>query len=292
MIAAFLQTLASGVTNGAIYALIGLGFSMIYNTSEVINFAQGEFVMLAGMSAVALTSGGHVPLILAVPAAILLTTLVGLLVERLAIEPARHSSLTTLIIITIGVSITLRGLVEVGLGKDFHRLAPFSGDTPLDFAGARIEPQTLWILGGLVLVMAGLAWFFNRTRLGKAMLATSQNRLAAELMGIDVKVMLRLSFAFSALLGALAGVLTAPITLTRYEVGIMLGLKGFCAAVIGGLGTAAGALAGGLILGLSEAMAAGYVSSAYKDAVAFILILAVLLFSPKGLFGRRRADRV
>jgi branched-chain amino acid transport system permease protein len=290
--AEFLQILASGLSVGAIYALIGIGFSMIYNTSDIINFAQGEFVMIGGMSAVALAAGGAMPLVLAVPAAIAITVLAGLAVERLAIEPVRQSSLVTLIIITIGVSITIRGAVEILLGKNFYRLSSFSGDVPVDIGGAQVNPQAFWVVGSLLAVMAALAFFFNRTRLGKAMLATAQNRLAAELMGIDVKNMLRLSFALSALLGALAGVLTAPITLTRYDVGIMLGLKGFCAAILGGLGTATGALAGGVILGLTEAMAAGYVSSAYKDAVAFLLILAVLVLKPSGLFGRRAVHRV
>ena len=289
---AFLQILMSGVTVGAMYALIGLGFSMIYNTSEVINFAQGEFVMVGGMAAVSLHEVAHFPLSLAVLGAMGITVLVAVLVEKLAIEPVRNSRLTTLIIITIGVSIIIRGLVEVVLGKDFHRLPPFSRDTLIPVGGAQIEPQVLWIVGSLIVVMLALGWFFNHTRLGKAMLATSQNRMAAELMGINVKSILMLSFALSALLGAVAGVLTAPITMTKYDIGIMLGLKGFCAAVIGGLGTAAGAFAGGLLLGITESLAAGYISSGYKDAVAFVIILAVLFFVPSGLFGRREGKRV
>ncbi len=290
--AEFLQILASGLTVGAIYALIGLGFSMIYNTSEVINFAQGEFVMIGGMVTVTLYAGGQIPLAVAALAAIGITALVGIAVERLAIEPAPQNNLTTLIIITLGVSITIRGLAEVVLGKNFYHLPAFSGDTPFDLAGAEVTPQAFWVIGSLIAVMLALAWFFNRTRLGKAMLATSQNRMAAELMGINVKMILRLSFALSALLGAIAGVLTAPITMTKYDVGVMLGLKGFCAAVIGGLGTATGALFGGLLLGVSEALAAGYISSSYKDAVAFIILLGVLFFLPEGLFGRARGERV
>jgi branched-chain amino acid transport system permease protein len=290
--AEFLQILAAGLTVGAIYALIGLGFSMIYNTSDIINFAQGEFVMIGGMAAVALSTGGTMPLVVAIPLAIGIAILAGVLVERLAIEPVRESSVVTLIIITIGISITIRGAVEATLGKSFYRLASFSGDVPIDVGGAQVMPQAFWIVASLIAVMLLLAVFFNRTRLGKAMLATAQNRLAAQLVGIDVRSMLRLSFALSALLGGLAGVLTAPITLTRYDVGIMLGLKGFCAAILGGLGTATGAVAGGLFLGITETMAAGYLSSAYKDAVAFLLILGALFFRPSGLFGRRSIHRV
>ena len=288
----FLQILAAGITDGCIYALIALGFSVIYNTSGVINFAQGEFVMTGGMAAVVLHQNAGLPMLPALAAAVAVTVLLGLLVERLAIEPVRQSSLTTLIIITIGVSISIRGLVEVLLGKSFRRLPAFSGDAAVNLAGAQIAPQAFWILGSLLAVMLALTWFFNGTRTGKAMRAIPQNRLAAELMGIDVKAMLRLSFALSALLGALAGVLTAPITLTKYDVGIMLGLKGFAAAIIGGLGTASGALAGGLLLGITEALAAGYVSSAYKDAVAFIMIVAMLLLAPGGVFGWQRVHRV
>jgi branched-chain amino acid transport system permease protein len=291
-VGAFIQIVVSGLTVGCMYALIGLGFSMIYNTSDVINFAQGEFVMIGGMAAVTLYHIAHFPLWLAVLVAMAIAAGVAVLIEKLAIEPVRHSSLTTLIIITIGVAIIIRGVVEVTLGKDFHRLPPFSRETLIPVAGAQVEPQVFWIVGSLIIVMIALGWFFSRTRLGKAMLATSQNRMAAELMGINVKSILTLAFALSALLGALAGVLTAPITLTKYDVGIMLGLKGFCAAVIGGLGTAAGALAGGLLLGLAEALSAGYISSGYKDAVAFIIILAVLFFVPHGIFGRREGKRV
>ena len=274
------------------YALVGLGFSMIYNTSDVINFSQGEFGMVGGMAAVVLHTTAHFPLPLALLGALAITMVVGLIVERLAIEPVRQSSPTTLIIITIGVAIMVRGVVEITLGKDFHRLPAFTGEASVSLAGAQLEPQVFWVVGSLVAAMLVLAWFFNRTRLGKAMLATSQNRMAAELMGIDVKKMLRLSFALSALVGAIAGVVTAPITMTKYDVGIMLGLKGFCAAVIGGLGTAPGALVGGLLLGVAEALSAGYISSAYKDAVAFVIILAVLFFAPSGLFGRREGKRV
>jgi branched-chain amino acid transport system permease protein len=291
-VAAFLQIIASGLTSGAIYALIGLGFSMIYNASEVINFAQGEFVMIGGMAAVTLTVVAHFPLPLAVLAAMGITTVVAVLIEKFAIEPVRQSDRTTIIIITIGIAIILRGIVEVSLGKDFHRLPAFSGENPINLAGAQVEPQAFWVIGSLVVVMLVLRWFFKHAKLGKAMLATSQNRMAAELMGIEVKSILRLSFALAALLGAFAGVLTAPITLTKYDVGIMLGLKGFCAAVIGGLGVPSGALAGGVLLGLAEACSAGYVSSAYKDALAFVIMLAVLFFMPLGLFGRTEAKRV
>lgn len=288
----FLQMLISGLTVGATYALIGLGFSMIYNTSGVTNFAQGDFVMIGGMAAVSLHLQVHFPLSLAVVASMGITVLVGILVEKLAIQPVRQSKISTLIILTIAVSIILRGIVQVTLGKDYRRLDSFSGERTIALGSTKIDAQVLWVVGSLVIVMVLLAWFFNRTRVGKAMLATSQNRMAAELMGINVKSILMISFALSALFGAVGGVVTAPITTTRYDVGMMLGLKGYCAAVFGGLGTATGALAGGLILGLAESLAAGYISFKYKDAVAFVIILAVLFFFPSGMFGRREGKRV
>lgn len=286
-----MQFLAAGLTAGAIYALVALGFSIIYNASRVINFAQGEFVMIGGMSAVSLVATG-LPMAVALPAAIAIAAAVGLLLERLAVGRARDADVVTLIIITIGASIFLRGLAQIVWDKRIHALAPLSGDAPIAVLGATILPQSLWVLAVTVAIVAALSWFFNRTRLGKAMLATSHNRLAAQLVGIDVRSVLFASFGLAAALGAVAGVLTAPITFTAYDVGTMLGLKGFAAAILGGLGSFPGAIVGGLALGLLESLGAGYVSSAYKDVIAFVIILAVLFFRPEGIVGALRSERV
>lgn len=285
------QYLLTGLTIGAIYALVALGFVLIYNASHVINFAQGEFVMIGGMATVAFAGAG-LPLALAVPAAVLAAVAVGLALEKLAVEPARGASVVTLIIITIGASILLRGLAALVWDKKIHALRPFSGEQPIAFAGATILPQSLWVLGVTLLIVLLLAVFFGRTLTGKAMLAASHNPLAARLCGINVRLVLLLSFGLSAALGAVAGILVAPITFTSWDVGVMLGLKGFAAAILGGLGSGAGAIAGGLLLGVAESLGAGYLSSAYKDAIAFVIILVVLLFLPSGLFGRRSAERV
>jgi branched-chain amino acid transport system permease protein len=288
---AWLQFVAGGLTAGAIYALVALGFSIVYNATHAINFAQGEFVMVGGMGAVSLVAMG-LPLWAAVPLAVLGAMIVGLLVERLAIEPARNADVVTLIIITIGVALFLRGLAQVLWDKRIHPLPAFSGSEPVALAGATIVPQSLWVLGGAAVAVLGLGWFFNRTLFGKGMRATAHNPLAARLMGIDTRWVMRASFALAALLGALGGVLTAPITFTSYDVGVMLGLKGFAAAMLGGLGSFGGAVAGGLLLGLIEGLGAGFVSSAYKEAIAFVVILAVLFFLPGGLFGASRGERV
>jgi branched-chain amino acid transport system permease protein len=289
--AQLLQCLFSGLTVGAIYALVALGFAIIYNASRVINFAQGEFVMIGGMAAAVFVDAG-LPLPLAILFSVGLGTLIGLLLEKLAVEPARGAPVVTLIIITIGASILLRGLAALVWDKKIRPLPAFSGEAPLAVGGATLLPQTLWVLGTALAAVAALWWFFNRTLSGKAMLAVSHNRLAAQLVGISVRRVLLVSFGLSAGLGALAGVLIAPISFTAWDVGVMLGLKGFAAAMLGGIGSGPGAIAGGLALGLIEALGAGYLSSAYKDVFAFVVLLAALVFLPNGLAGRGATERV
>ena len=289
--AEFLQFAFSGLTVGAIYALVALGFTLIFNSSDVVNFAQGEFVMLGGMVTVFATAAG-VPLPLAALLAILVAVAVGLLLHRLAIEPARGASPVTLIIITIGASILLRGLAATFFDKNYHSLPPFFGSEPLIIGGAALLPQSIVVLMGVGLIVVLLWAFLTRTLTGKAMLATAANRLAARLVGINTSAVVGISFMISAAIGALGGILAAPITLTNYDVGTMLALKGFAAAMLGGMGNPLGAVAGGLVLGLLEAFAAGYVSSQYKDAVAFIVILLVLFSMPQGLFGSSKVERV
>jgi branched-chain amino acid transport system permease protein len=285
------QFIAAGLTAGSIYALVALGFAIVYNASRIINFAQGEFVMLGGMTAAALAAAG-LPLPLALLGAVLAAAVAGLLLDKLALARARGATVVTLIIVTIGASILLRGLAQLVFDKRIHALPPLSGDRPIAILGATVVPQALWVLGATLVVVLGLSVFFGRTRLGKAMLATAHNRLAAQLCGIEVRTVLAASFALAGALGALAGVLIAPIAFSAYDVGVMLGLKGFAAAILGGLGSFPGAIAGGLALGLLESFGAGFVSSAYKDAIAFALILAVLVLRPDGLFAHARTERV
>ena len=291
MLSQFLQFLFSGLTIGATYAAAAIGFTLVFNASGVINFAQGEFMMIGGMAAVSFVQFG-VPLPLAIALAIAIAAAIGMIMEKLAIEPAGDSEVVTIIIITIGASLTLRGIAQLLLGKSTRALPAFSGDRPISVLGATLLPQNLWILGTMALVVVALAWFFGRTRTGKAMVATSHNALAARLVGIDTKFILFLAFGLSSAIGAIGGVLVAPISYTSYDVGIMLGLKGFVAATLGGLGSGMGAVVGGLLLGLAEAMTAGYISSAYKDATSFLLILLILFLMPQGLFGKKATDRV
>jgi branched-chain amino acid transport system permease protein len=287
----FVQFLVSGLTVGAVYALVALGFTLVYNASDVVNFAQGEFVMLGGMVTVFLSAAGT-PLPLAAILAVCVAVVVGLLLYWLAIEPARDASPVTLIIITIGASILLRGAAQIVFDKQFHKLPSISGDTPVNLLGAAIQPQSFWVLGGTAVIVILLYVFLERTVLGKAVLATAANRLAARLVGINTATVMALAFGGSAAIGAVAGILITPITLTSYDVGTLLALKGFAAAMLGGMGNPLGAVAGGLLLGLLEAFGVGYISSTYKDAFAFIVILLVLFAMPQGLFGRRTVERV
>lgn len=291
MLSQFLQFMFSGVTVGATYALAALGFTLIYNASNVINFAQGEFIMLGGMLTVFFLKIG-LPMPVALVLAVAISAAVGILVEKLAIEPAKGAGVVGLIIITIGASLVLRGLVQIWLGKGAATFPAFSGDAPIAVGGAALAPQTLWVLGTTAAIVVALWLFFNRTLAGKAILATSFDPLAAQLVGINTQWVLLVSFALSAAIGAIGGILLTPITMTSYDVGIMLGLKGFVAAVVGGLGNGLGAVVGGLMVGIIEALSAGYISSAYKDAAPFLLIFIVLFFLPRGLFGAKATERV
>jgi len=287
----FLQFVFSGLMVGAIYALIALGFTIVYTATEAINFAQGEFVMLGGMTAVALFGAG-LPLPAAFAGAVLIVTAIGLLLERLTLAPLRHVSLTNMIIITIGGSIFLKGSAMLFWGKDAAGLPSFSGDTPIRLLGASFLPQALWILGCAAVVVVLVRSFFERTTTGQAMRAVAANRYAATLVGINVKAMTAYSFALAAAVGAVAGIIITPVTLTQFDRGTLLGLKGFSAAILGGIGSGPGAVVGGMALGVLESLGGGFISSAYKDAIAFLLLIVMLLVRPQGLMGklaRRRA---
>lgn len=279
------------MTTGAIYALSAIGFTLIFNASKIVNFAQGEFIMLGGMLTFFFLQI-ELPLAWAVLLAILLPAVIGTLIQRFAIDLAKGADDVVLVIITIGAATFIRGIIKVWLGKNAHSLPPLLDNAPIEVFGASILPQSLCILAITAVLVVALWYLFGRTMTGKAMLATSFNRTVAQLVGINTGGVQVASFAASAALGALGGVLITPIALTAYDVGIMLGLKAFVAAVVGGLGNGRGAIIGGLLVGISEAMVSGYISSAYKDAIPFILILAILFFKPSGIFGAKSAERV
>ncbi len=286
------QFIIAGLTTGSIYALIALGFCVIHNATGIVNFTQGDFVSLGGLIIYSLLLSLKAPLLVAFPLAVVAVTIVGTLVERIAIRPARSRSIVILVFITIGVSIFMRGIFKILWGKNQMGLPPFSGDTPISLAGATLMPQNLWIFGITLISVLALQFFFNRTRLGKAMRAAACNPRAASLMGVNVNSMVSLSFALSGGLGAVAGIIIVPITTLSYDIGVMLGLKGFAAAVLGGYGNSFGAVLGGLLLGVLESVGAGVVSSTYKDVIAFGILLLVLFVRPSGILGHSETERL
>ena len=272
--------------------MVALGFNIIYNATGIINFAQGEFVMLGGMISVSLVTGLHLPILAAFPISVLLVILIGAAFERLCIHPLKRPQILTLIIITIAASILFKGGAMFVWGKETFSIPHFSSESPIEFLGATILPQTLWILGTMLVVVLLLRLFFRGTMIGKAMRACAANRTAAHLVGIRVKQVVLLSFALSAAIGAVAGIIVTPIALMDYERGAMLGLKGFGAAILGGLGNFLGAVTAGLLIGVLESLSAGLISSHYKDAIALIVLLTVLFIKPSGLLGRAEVSRL
>jgi branched-chain amino acid transport system permease protein len=287
-----MQYAAIGLTIGAIYALVAIGYNIIYNVTEIINFAQGEFVMLGGLFAVFFVESLLFPVLAAFFSAIFTAAIVGFVMERFVIRRARHASVLSLIIITLALSIVFIGSAMLWWGKDPYSLPAFTPGGPIFIGGAAIQVQALWVIAVSALVVISLTLFFHRSMYGKAMLACADNPSAARMVGIRVRQMVLLSFILSAAIGAAAGVAITPISLMEYDRGALLGLKGFGAAVLGGLGNFFGALMAGLLLGLAESFCAGYLSSGYKDAVALILLLLVLFFKPEGLFGSAEAAKL
>ena len=287
----FLQYLFSGVTNGAVYAVIALGFSMLYSSTGLINFAQGEFVMIGALSLISLWKGLNLPLPLAFAGAVAAAALAGLLLERLAIRRVRKPHPIVLVIITVGASILLRGVSMIGWGKDAHGSPSFSHSPPFELMGATLLPQSLWILFITLVVVAGLHIFHRKSLTGRAMIACAISKKAAAIVGIPTGRMVMLAFAMSAAMGGIGGVLIAPLSMSSYDMGMNLGLKGFCAAMIGGLGSYWGSVLGGLLLGILEGLGVGFLSSGLKDAAAFVLLLLILYFRPSGILGKAAVQR-
>jgi len=287
-----LQYLVAGLTYGSIYAVVGIGFNIIYNATGIINFAQGEFVMLGGMLAVSFQR--VVPLPLAIAGAVAATAGVGALVEVTFIRWLWKPSVLRMIVITIGVSILLREGALLLWGESVRSLPYFTGDEVSSIAvgGVRFSPQVLWVLGTTGLIVAFLSVFFGHTMLGWEMRACASNRDAAALCGIPTRNLVTLSFVLSAAIGALAGCVVSPITYTSYAVGAGLAIKGFTVAILGGLGNSMGAVAAGLVLGVLESLSVWVLPTAYKDTVSLTILLAILFMRPSGLFGSREASRL
>ena len=293
-----LQFLLSGITLGSIYALIALGFVTIYNVTGIINFAQGEFAVYGAFMAITVFQesrllSGNVVVNLgwSLPAAalfgVVITALLGLLLYRLAIQTARHASALSMIIITIGAAFVLRGAALLVWGTDPSRLPVFTKGAPFKIAGAILTRQSVWVAGVTAVLLGLLYLFFNHTLTGKALRACSINPGAARLMGINTRRMALLAFGLSAAVTAVAGIVIVPSTFMTYDRGLTLSLKGFVAAIIGGMSSPVGAVVGGLLLGVLEAFSAGLLSSGYKDAISFIVLFIVLAARIGGLLRGR-----
>jgi branched-chain amino acid transport system permease protein len=279
------QVIVAGLTNGSTYALVALGFSLIFAVSGYLNLIQGEYVVLGGLVTVALSEWWGWPLVPSALVAVAASCVFGYVLQQLTLSPARKLSPDAALIITLGGAFVARGIAMVVFGKDPLALPSFSGERPVFMGEVTIPTQSFWIIGALAISSVSLWWFFTRTFTGKAMLACAQNPTGARLVGIDSRHMAMVTFVTSALLGAVAGVVFAPLNFVSYDEGLAIGIKGFIAAVFGGLGSYPGAVIGGLILGLGEALGAAYISSQFKDAIAFVGLLVLLLFRPGGLMG-------
>ncbi|NLH44377.1 MAG: branched-chain amino acid ABC transporter permease [Planctomycetes bacterium] len=277
----------SGITVGSVYAIVAVGFNIIYNTTGIINFAQGEFLIVGAMTAISLSH--VVPLPVAILGAVLITTALGGLIELVFIRRVRDASVLRLIIVTIGLSIVIReAMLHIWDEKPWS-LPYFTGtsSTTVSILGAYISVQVLWVLGVSAVIVTALTLFFRYTTTGRAMRACSDDRMAARLCGINDRWMVTLSFMLSAGIGALAGCVISPITQTQYDMGATLAIKGFTVAILGGLGNSMAAVAAGLFLGLLEALVVSQFASAYKEVVAIVVLLLILVFRPSGLFARR-----
>lgn len=282
----FVQFVFSGLTSGAIYAMLAIGFGVVHNIMGIVNFTQVDFVSLGGMLLFGMLVGTKLPMGAAVLVAVAGVTLTGALVEFLGVRPSRSRNHLVLIFLTIGLSILLRGIMQKVWGKNSLAVPPLAGEQPFRILGATILPQALWVLLATALAIGLLVLFFQKTNVGLAMRGVASNPTAAAVVGLTVPRLRTLSFALAGCLGGLAGVLVTPITTLRYDVGVLLGLKGFAAAILGGFGSFPGAVIGGLTLGLLESLGAAYVSSAWKDSIAFLVLLLVLFIRPYGLLGK------
>ena len=305
----FFQQILNGLVLGSIYALIALGYTMVYGIMGLINFAHGEVVMFGAMVCITVVStlthsGVNLPgwaivligTLVAIPACALL----GFVIERVAYRPLRGAQRLAPLITAIGTSIVLQYVVVLIWGRGYHAYPELLPTEPMEAWGVRVNMTQIIIMTFSATVMGGLLWLVHRTRLGRAMRATAENPAVAELMGVSVNRVITYTFVIGSALGAVAGVLVSiNYSVAHYQMGFILGLKAFTAAVLGGIGNLKGAMVGGLLLGLIEALGSGYVGdltgglfgSNYRDVFAFLVLVVVLIFRPSGLLGERIAER-
>lgn len=274
---------------GSIYALTALCFTLIFNATHVINFSQGQMVMLGGMSSAAMYGAG-LPLWASVVIAVVIVMAVSVIFERIAIRPLLQAGVLAQIVATVGASFVFQNVAMLIWGRDDKSLPSFpGGSSVLRFAEATLTGQTLWIAGLTLVIVAGLQLFYRKSLFGTAIRACAVDPLGARLQGISYRRVVMFSFALAGAISATAGAVFTPATMMNYSSGTMLGLNGFVAATLGGLGNPAGAVVGGYALGVVEALATGLIprGAGYKDAISFVVLLLVLFVRPSGLLGTR-----
>ena len=289
----FLQLVLSGVSQGCIYGLIALGFVLIYKATETVSFAQGELMMLGAFAGLAGMSFLGMPFWLAVPCAVALLALLGMLAERAVIRPILGQPAFSIVMLTIGISYVARGLITMvpGIGTDTHTLAVPYKDQAVSLGALVLNVEQLVIIASTAVLCALLFVMFKYSKLGIAMQASSQNQLAAYYMGIPVKRLNGLVWGLAAGVAAIAGLLLAPITFVHANMGF-IGLKAFPAAVVGGFGSLPGAIVGGLLIGTVESLSGFYLPDGFKDTAAYIVVLVMLVVRPNGLFGDKLRKKV
>ncbi|MBK8757741.1 MAG: branched-chain amino acid ABC transporter permease [Actinomycetales bacterium] len=285
-----LQLVFAGLAQGAVYGLVALGFVAIFSVREIVNLVQGEYAALAGLTAISAVGAG-LPLLVAILVAIPVTIGIAVLLERLTIAPVKKMTPLTSIILTLGVSTAVKALMLLIWGPEAKGLPTFPG-SDIVLGGVSIRSQELWVLGVAAVVAYGVIWFYEHTVRGKSLRACAEQPVAARLVGISPRTATVVAFAVAGLVGGVAGVVGSPIYLSSWTSGLTLGLKGFVAATLGGLTSLRVAMLGGLGLGILENLVAGYLSSGYRDAVAFVVLVLVLLFKPHGLAGKSSGVRV
>jgi branched-chain amino acid transport system permease protein len=287
----FEQSLWSGVTVGCIYALVALGFTLIYKVSHVVNVAHGEFLMLGGLTFYSFVLSLQFPLPLAVLLATLVGGFAGWLMVNVAIFPLKNPSILMLITITLAFGEMLKGIAYMIWGTDFYGIPTIVQGTSVQIFAANIHPQSFVIIGITLVVYIALMLLTKFTLFGKSFIAVAVEPYAAGLIGIHVKRLTTFVFIFGGLLGALAGVLAGPLTTMSFVQGSMLGIKAMIGALLGGLGNFTGALVGSIVLGLLESMGAGFISSLYKDIFAFVILLVILLINPGKVLAQLKSLR-
>jgi branched-chain amino acid transport system permease protein len=282
------QFVLSGLVVGGIFALIAVGFALTYQVSGLINFAQGEFAMIGALTASSLYAGGSGwPVPAAAAAGVVAAALVGAVAYLLAFRPSRGYNIVTLIFISLGLDIALRGAALYIWGTNPYQLAPFLSGNAVMIAGGSIPPQAVWVFASDIVLVAVLYTFFARTYLGSAVRAATINPSIASTFGIPLKAFAFWSFVAAAVVGGIGGVMIAPISTATYDMGLTLGLNGFVAAVVGGLDSLPGAFCGGFLLGIAEKLCGGLLSAGWEQGIAFVLLIFVLVMRPQGLFAPR-----